>query len=331
VKTISLGKIRGLQQCSTAEGAIAVLALDHRNNLRNALNPQSPTNVPDSDLIQFKQQVIAELSPVASAVLLDPEFGAAQCVASGVLPGRVGLLVASEATGYTGDPTARRGRILPGWSIAKVRKMGANAVKILAYYHPDSSAAAETEAFVRQAAEDCAEQDIPLFLEPLSYSLDPSQKKLTGAERRRVVVETARRLVVPGVDVLKAEFPLDISAEPDDRVWAEACSELTSASPAPWVLLSASVDFETFLRMLTVACQSGASGTAVGRAVWQEAPSLSGEQRLAFLREVARPRMQRVTALCSALARPWTQGYARPEVPSDWYSIYSGTVPVTQS
>jgi tagatose-1,6-bisphosphate aldolase len=99
-----------------------------------------------------------------------------------------------------------------------------------------------------------------------------------------VVVETARRLVVPGVDVLKAEFPLDITAEPQERIWAEACSELTAASPVPWVLLSASVDFETFLRMLTVACQSGASGVAVGRAVWQEAAGLTGEKRLAFLR-----------------------------------------------
>src|SRR5678810_80466 len=95
----------------------------------------------------------------SSAVLLDPEIGAAQCVASGVLPGDVGLVVAVEATGYTGDPTARQSRILPGWSVAKARRMGANAIKLLAYYHPDSNTASELESFIRQVVADCAAQD----------------------------------------------------------------------------------------------------------------------------------------------------------------------------
>ncbi len=323
MKVLSIGKFRGLQQCAAPTGAISVLALDHRNNLRNALNPQDPQSVTAAELTAFKRQVIAQVSPASTAVLLDAEFGAAQCIASAALPGQVGLLVATEATGYTGDPTARQGRILPGWSVAKARRMGASAVKILAYYHPDSATARETEAFVRQVAADCADQDVPLFVEPLSYSLDPAEKKLSPAERRRVVVETARRLGPLGTDVLKAEFPLDITAEPDERVWAEACAELTAASPAPWVLLSASVDFETFLRQVAVACQAGASGVAVGRAVWQEATRLSGQQRIDFLRDVACPRMRRVTDLCLALARPWTEVYAAPEISAGWYAEYA--------
>ncbi len=87
--------------------------------------------------------------------------------------------------------------------------------------------------------------------------------KLSGDERRWVVVETARRLVIPGVDALKAEFPLDFKANPDETVWAEACAELSAASAAPWVLLSASVDYDTYLRQVTIACNAGASGVAV--------------------------------------------------------------------
>src|SRR5437016_476183 len=121
--TLSLGKFRGLQQCSTPQGALAVLALDHRNNLRQALRPEAPDSVTDEEMVAFKQQVVACLAPAASAVLLDPEVGAAQCVASGVLPGGTGLVVAVEATGYTGDPTARQSRILPGWSVEKARRM----------------------------------------------------------------------------------------------------------------------------------------------------------------------------------------------------------------
>jgi len=320
--TLSIGKFRGLQQCSTTRGALAVLALDHRNNLRQALGPDAPDSVTDEAMVAFKQEVVLALAPVSSAVLLDPEIGAAQCVASGALPGRVGLVVAVEATGYTGDPTARQSRILPGWSVEKARRMGANAIKLLVYYHPDAPTASEIEAFIRQVVSDCATQDISLFLEPLSYSLDPARKKLPPEERRRVVIETARRLTALGIDILKAEFPLDVSAQTDEREWAAACAELSAASTVPWVLLSASVDYETYLRQVTVACQSGASGVAVGRAVWQEATKLQGQARKDFLRDTARERLARLTAVCEALARPWRESYSAPDIGSTWYEHY---------
>jgi len=116
---LTIGKLRGLGQCATRRGAFSVLALDHRHNLRQLLRPDAPDSVPPGELVTFKQQVVGALAPAASAVLLDPEFGAAQCIASGALPGNVGLLVAVEATGYIGDPGARQSWVLPGWSIGQ--------------------------------------------------------------------------------------------------------------------------------------------------------------------------------------------------------------------
>jgi tagatose 1,6-diphosphate aldolase len=320
--TLSLGKIRGLQQCSTPRGAISVLALDHRNNLRNAMRPDAPQTVTSQDMVTFKQEVISILSPVSTAVLLDPEFGAPQCIAASSLPGATGLLVAVEQTGYTGDPAARISQIADDWSVAKPRRMGATAVKLLAYYHPQAPTAKGILDLVKKVADQCAEADIPLFLEALSYPADPSVKKLSPAERHDVVLETARRLVIPGVDVFKAEFPLDAKADPDEGHWAAACAELTAASRAPWVLLSASVDYETFLRQVTIACRNGATGVAVGRAVWQEAPTLTGAARTVFLTHVARPRMARITALVDALARPWTEYFQPAPVDDTWYRAY---------
>jgi tagatose-1,6-bisphosphate aldolase len=320
MKTLSIGKIRGLQQCSTARGTITTLALDHRQNLRKSLNPQSPETVSDIELTGFKVQVAAALGHAATSVLIDPEFGAAQAVAAGAIPASAGLVVAVEASGYTGDPAARHSRVLPGWSVEKVRRMGASMAKILVYYHPDSPTANEGEAFVRQVADDCRANDIPLMLEPLSYPLDPNQKSLSSHEKRYVVVETARRLTPLGADVLKAEFPLGSNAPESE--WAAACHELNAASPIPWILLSAAVDFETYLRQVTTACQQGASGIAVGRAVWKEATNLHGEGRTAFLRDVAYARLERLTNLCQALARPWTEFFAAPEVTTEWYAKY---------
>jgi tagatose 1,6-diphosphate aldolase len=322
MKKITIGKIRGLRQCSTRRGAISVLAIDHRNNLRAALRPGAPDQVPAQELEGFKDEVVRWISPSSTAILTDPQYGAAQVTSSGALPGGSGLLVALEASGYTGQATARHSQVLTGWSVEKTRSMGASAVKLLVYYHPEASTTGEIEDLVCQVSRSCQAADLPLFLETLSYSTDPRSKKLSSAEKRRVVIETARRLTPLGAEVLKAEFPLDIQAEGDEKEWRKACEELSVASTIPWVLLSASVSFETFLRQVSVACLAGASGVAVGRAVWQEATSLSGEARGSFLRDVAGPRMQRITDLCEALARPWMEFFEMPQPGDRWYMDY---------
>ena len=314
MKPISIGKFRGLQQISAKRGTITALALDHRQNLRKA----NPTFEDDSELSRFKLDVTKALAHRATAVLLDPEVSAAQAIASRAIP-NVGLVVAVESTGYTGDATARHAQIIPGWSVEKAKRMGASAIKLLVYYHPDSPTAKEIEDFTAKVAEDCIKHDLVLMLEPLSYSLDEN-KKLSSVEKRYVVVETAKRLTPLNVDILKAEFPLGVE-ETDSNVWAEACAEISAASNIPWILLSAAVDYETFLRQVTVACNVGASGIAVGRAVWKEAVTMSSDDRLDFLRTTAKYRLSRLTSLCHALAKPYTDFY-RVDAPYDWYKTY---------
>jgi tagatose-1,6-bisphosphate aldolase len=316
MKTISIGKLRGLQQISSQRGAITALALDHRQNLRKA----NPAFMDDAELSRFKLDVTRAAASKATAILLDPEVSAAQAIAQGLLPKHVGLVVAVESTGYTGETTARRAQLIPGWSVEKAKRMGASAVKLLVYYHPASPTAKEIEDFTAKIAQDCRQHDLALMLEPLSYSLDENNK-LSSEERRTVVVETAKRLTSLDVDLLKAEFPLDLN-EPDEIKWKQACQEISSASSVPWILLSAAVDFEIFVRQVTVACNAGASGIAVGRAVWKEAVGLNGEARAQFLRDVAGVRLARLSALCDALARPWPELVAMPIVDAQWYVRY---------
>jgi tagatose 1,6-diphosphate aldolase len=322
MRSLSIGKFRGLQQCATSLGALAVLALDHRNSLHRALdlNPSDP--VTGVIITELKRQIVEVVGPAATALLLDPIYGAAQVVAAGALPREVGLTVALEASGYTGDPAARDSQVLPGWSVAQAKRMGASAVKLLVYYHPESPTAGAIQDLVRQVAEACDEHDIAFFLETLSYSLDPTTSKLRGDELRRVVIDTAAQLTPLGADVLKTEFPVDAKADPSGATWAEGCLELSGASAIPWILLSAGVDYETYLRQIVVACQSGASGVAAGRAVWQEVTSLTGEERVSFLKDIAYPRMARITSLCDALARPWTDLFLPIKISPEWYQGY---------
>ncbi len=315
MKPISIGKLRGLQQISSKRGTITALALDHRQNLRKA----NPAFVMDEELSGFKLDVTRLLASEATAVLLDPEVSAAQAISQEAIPREIGIVVALESTGYTGDAIARHAQLIPDWSVEKAKRMGASAVKLLVYYHPDSSTAKEIESFVEQVAEACAKHDLLLMLEPLSYSLDEG-RKLTSEQKRYVVVETVKRLTPLNVDILKAEFPLDLT-EKDQNDWKDACEEISSASYVPWILLSAAVDYETYLHQVTIACSAGASGIAVGRAVWQEAVSMTGPERSEFLSQVARQRLARLTALCTALAKPYSEFY-KAEAPFDWYKTY---------
>lgn len=318
------GVRRGLDACASRGGRFAVLALDHRQNLRRELDPEQPEAVPEQAMVDLKRDVVRALGSIGTGVLLDPEIGAAQCIADGSLAGGTGLIVAIEATGYEGSPTARRSRVLDGWGVRKAKRMGASAAKLLVYYHPDAGTTADQETLLAQVAADCRDEDLPLFVEPLTYSVDLTVPRLIGEERRRAVVETARRLSAIGGDVLKVEFPYDDSVLDDTR-WREACAELDEACRTPWVLLSGGVDDAVFERQVETACRAGASGVLVGRSVWAEAARRAGEDRERFLREDGAARMARLVELVERFGAPWTERV--PQLSSatpaaDWYRTY---------
>ena len=322
------GLRRGLDACATPRGVFIVLALDHRQNLRKEIRPDDPESVSVDEMAELKGDVVSALASRVSGVLLDPEFGAPRCIEDGSLPGDVGLIVAIEATGYEGPSTARRSRVLDGWTVAKAKRMGATAAKLLIYFHPESPTATAQEDLVADVAEACRRHDLPLFLEPITHSIDASVPVLTGEQRRHVVIETARRLTAIGGDVLKVEFPYDPSATDEGR-WIDACAELDEATPLPWVLLSGGVDDATFERQVEIACRAGASGVLVGRSVWAEASRLAGDDRRQFLETQAVERLGRLVGTIEAHGRSWRDrapaALRDGRVDADWYRSYPET------
>ncbi len=172
-----------------------------------------------------------------------------------------------------------------------------------------------------EIAEQCHAWELPLFLEPLHYSLDRGIKTVPNVERRRAVIEAARRLVPLGVDILKAEFPLNVAESQDEAEWSDACAELSEVSAVPWVLLSAGVDFETYVRQVAIACDAGASGILCGRTVWKETTRLDELARMRFLQTTGSDRFRQLAALVSERARPYTDFYpsSNGEALEGWY------------
>ena len=334
---ISIGKLRGLQQLADSKGMMTMCAIDHRGALKRALNEKNPDAVSYQDMVDFKLDLCQAVVPFASAILLDPEYGAGQAIAAGLMPGSKGLLVSLEKSGYTGDSAARITELLPGWSVKKAKKMGASAVKLLIYFRPDLKDIASKQLdLVAGLADQCLEEDIAFLVEPVSYPIEEKERINQGGTSSRkfaeikpeLVIETARQITALSIDVLKAEFPADIKFEQDEAKLLELCQKLNQASRLPWVLLSAGVDFESFRKQVKIACMAGASGFLAGRALWQEGVRIcSREKRLNFFQNTATPRLKELAEVADRYGKPW---YSRVEagkgksspVAEDWYRDY---------
>jgi tagatose 1,6-diphosphate aldolase len=328
---ISIGKLRGLQQLADSSGMMTMCAIDHRGALKRALNEKNPDAVSYQDIVGFKLDLCQAVAPFASAILLDPEYGAGQAITAGLLPGFKGLLVSMEKTGYIGDSAARITEILPGWSVKKAKKMGASAVKLLIYFRPDiKSVASQQLDLVARLADQCLEEDIAFLVEPVSYPVDEGgvSSKEFAEVKSGLVIETARQITALPIDVLKAEFPADIKFEQDEGRLLKLCLELDRASRLPWVLLSAGVGFDSFKKQVKIACKAGASGFLAGRALWQEGAQIrSRDERMSFFRNTAATRLKKLADIADRYGKPWysrlgAEGGKFAPLLQGWYQSY---------
>ena len=223
-----------------------------------------------------------------------------------------------------GPSNARISDIMPSWSVAQAKRMGADGVKLLIYYHPDAINAGDQERLVMEVAEHCADADLPFFLAPRSFPLEEGAPALTGEARRDVTTRTARRLTALGGDILVAEFPYDASVTDKGR-WTEACAELDGASGIPWALLSAGVDAATFEAQTLAACEAGASGVLVGRSAWGDGATLSPPEQDAWERTEGVARLDRLRTISEANGTPWRRRSALiidTPIGPNWYADY---------
>ena len=320
------GKIRRIQSLADDKGHFKILAVDHRDSMRVLIDPDAPAAVPPSALTDIKLSVVRGTGNMPSGVLLDPVYGAAQAIVSQTLPGGVGFLCSLEEQGCEGSPHARQTSLLDDWSVEKAVRLGASGIKLLIFYHPDAGAATvRQDELIKAVIEDCRKHEIPLFLEPLGYSLDPAIKADSpdyARDRPYVTIETARRLGALGPDVLKLPFPVDARYEPSEDVWRQTAETLAAACPVPWALLSFGDPFDIFKAQLEVACRSGCSGFMAGRAVWREVIAAAENDRVRVVDEVVVPRFRALCDVAERHAKPWFAGRAFPAMDDASYRSY---------
>jgi tagatose 1,6-diphosphate aldolase len=314
---IDLAVVRTLDRLAGEGGAFTMVALDQRASLRRYLAECWSRPIDDADLVAVKAEIVHELSPHASAFLLDPEFGAAQSVADGHLHRAAELIVTSEADGYEAVRDQRAAALLSGWNLEDARRLGANAIKVLVQYPLGNAALREQEReFVYDVADRCGKAGLAYVLEVLVTDADEHEPD----QRSAGIVKAAEELS-PACDLYKAEYPASGNGPA-----AEACRAFDEACASPWVILSGGVDWEVFLTQLRVACEAGASGFLAGRSIWKDAASSPDSKvRVQTLGSACVDRLRAASQVVDQWARPWRQRRAGELasvgiLPRDWFT-----------
>jgi tagatose 1,6-diphosphate aldolase len=282
---LTTAESRSLQQLTTKDGWLAIVASDQRQSLVK-LRARAGLGATVDELRDLKADIVSALGQDASGVLLDPEIALPSLVDDGVVPRDIGILVATERSG---------GHRLDGLRVADVvltpadvRRLGGTAAKLLVYVRPDrEDADGPNGRLVRTLAAACAASGLLLVVEVLTYRLDDEDASAYDRRKAQLGVEAALLVESCGAKLLKLESPGDEAA----------CRRLTDALRVPWAVLSAGVDHETFKGMLQQAVAGGASGFIAGRSLWKEAAVLAPDERRAFLYGEGRRRLEELLAL----------------------------------
>ena len=324
---LTAGKINHLTALADDRGVIAAAAMDQRGSLQKAIASNKGidrADVTDEMMSEFKTAVSKVLTPYASAILLDPEWG---LEAAKVRASNAGLLLSYEKSGYDNNRPGRLADLLPNVSVKRIKDMGGNAVKVLIYYTPFEKEPINDEkhAFVERIGAECVAYDIPFFLEFIGY--DPAglnEKGFEFAKKKPAVVIGSMKEFSKDhyhVDVLKVEIPVNLAYAEGSTVYKvekayskeEALDIYRRASEAaskPFIYLSAGVSNHQYTESLRWAAEAGVkfAGVLCGRATWKEGIPVYGKQGAAALEEwLGGEGVSNIQAVneCLHAAKPW--------------------------
>ncbi|RYH08623.1 DUF2090 domain-containing protein [Tropicimonas sp. IMCC6043] len=313
---LTLGKLWGLRRMADANGIFKMTATDQRPPIKNPIAKRlGLAQAPWQEVARFKAMLIEILQSHSTALLLDPHFA----IPAGIdlLSPTRGLIVTLEDSVFTETPGGRLSSDIDDWSVAKIKRMGGDAVKVLAWYRPDADpqVVQAQRDYVKRIGDACARYDIPFLLELLVYPLaaDAHQTgdyvELRGKKSDDVLASVAE-FAKPdyGVDVFKLESPVNAEDADGSAMVQAIFDEMGRLAGRPWVMLSAGAGKAAFRNVLEHAFAAGASGFLAGRAIWLDAfdayPDWASIEK--DLRGGALDYLAEIGALADARAADWS-------------------------
>ena len=325
---LSHGKLHHMAKLSTPAGIIAAAAMDQRGSLQKSIAQAKGVAVdaitPEM-MSDFKTAVVRVLTPHASAILLDTEFG---LTAAKARSSNAGLLLAYEKTGYDATLKGRLPDLLPELSAKRIKDLGADAVKVLLYYTPfdDPKVNEIKHVFCERVGSECEDMQIPFFLEFIGYDPAGSDEKAIAFAKIKpeVVIGSMKEFTKPQykVDVLKVEVPVNAEYVEGSSVYkgqaaytrAEALALYKKAADVttkPFIYLSAGVSNAQFTESLRMAAEANTpySGVLCGRATWKEGIPVFAKSGMKALEDwLSVEGVKNINAVNDTLttAKPWS-------------------------
>ena len=326
---LTLGKLWGLRRLASNTGHFSMLAIDQRPPIEQAIavgRKINPSAVAFDDMVLVKRLLAEVLAPHASATLVDPNY--AYPAAIDVLSANQGLILTLEDHRFEVTPAGRQSHSIKNWTVDKIRRIGGDAVKVLAWWRPDigDEVRAHQARYVKEVGLACKAADIPFIFELLVYPF-PSEAGHTTAytddpnKHPQWVIDSVREFSKPeyGVDLFKLESPVPAANLPSFdapealkiQKYFDEIGALCDAAHRPWVMLSAGAKADQFANVLRFAYTAGANGYLAGRAIWWE--SLKHFPDLQKAREQLEhegvPYMRELVSLTAKHAKPWQPNY----------------------
>ncbi|MBO0459669.1 tagatose-bisphosphate aldolase [Enterococcus hulanensis] len=322
MRILTAGKKAAMDRLSTKDGIISALAIDQRGALKKMIKALD-TEPTDEHIEHFKELVSSELTPYASSILLDPEYG---LPAAKARHKEAGLLLAYEKTGYDATTPGRLPDLLADWSVLRLKEQGADAIKFLLYYDVDEDPEINQQkhVFIERLGSECAEEDLPFYLELVSY--DAQNADSASFEYAKVKPHKVNQMMKEfsksqyKVDVLKVEVPVNMNFV-EGFVTGEAAYtkeeaanyflEQSQATDLPFIFLSAGVSTELFQQTLVFAKESGSTfnGVLCGRATWKNGvkPFIESGETAArqWLETEGRANIESLNNVLAKTASPW--------------------------
>ena len=327
------GKLRGLQRISNPNGTLTMVATDQNSSMISMMKKATGQDPTYQEVSDAKVMLSRALAPHCSGLLVDGYYGYWSTVAANAVPSGTGILVRVEKSGADKNKAgAPCGEVEPGWSVAKIKRCGADAVKLLAQFEPTEFDSAERNfEFTRQMYEQCIEHDILFLLEPIHFPFSGEDAKAASVVKRKAttVIDSAR-VLSRYCDVFKAEFPGTMGVD-SDQTMVDNLKRLNDVCVKPWVLLSAGVQYDQYKKQVELAMKAGASGVLGGRAFWTEFfthTDPAARQKFAETECVAR--VKEIDAIVKT-GTPWFEkyGYSMTDLhdmraAEGWHARYGG-------
>ncbi len=289
---------KSLTQLARTSGALAMVAVDQREALRGMFAAHQSTPVLDSQLTQFKVDVARELSPYASALLVDQEFGINAIIDQKALKNSCGLIAAADLLVGPPGGAATDTAVDPDVNPIRMRDIGSVGLKFLILWRNDESPDMRAQ-LVQDFNKLCHISGLPSIIEII---VKPPRDTTKRFNREEEIIIAAREAATWKPDLYKAEVPFH--GEGNLNLVMKNADRISEAIGSPWVVLSNGVKQPFFADAVKACAMGGASGFLAGRAVW--ADIVGSPDIPKALREISIPRLEQLAEIVDTHAKPWS-------------------------